>query len=67
MAKDKDCVDTYNRGRTSGNRGGAGAYTESNSEAMRKKGLGDAARKVDRSDTPNEKPYGSMHYPAKGE
>jgi hypothetical protein len=67
MAKD-DHPDTYNRGRTSGNRGGAGAYTESNKEGMRKKDFtSDAARKVDRSDTPSQKSYGSMHYPSKGE
>jgi hypothetical protein len=57
----------WNRARTSGNRGGAGAYTETDKEASArlKRGdvSGDSAVKVDRS--PSKNSFGSFHYPSK--
>jgi hypothetical protein len=52
-----------------GNRDGAGAYTESSEEALKKLNRGDifsdSGVKTDRSDAPNQKPYSSFHYPGK--
>jgi hypothetical protein len=71
VTKDNDLhkdADTWGRGRTDGNRDGAGAYTQSDKEALaqlkRGKLPGEGGGKIDRSDTPNKKPYGSGHYPA---
>jgi hypothetical protein len=71
MTKDNDQhkdSDTWGRGRTEGNRGGAGAYTETEAEVLKrlKRGdlTGDAAKNVDCSDEPSKTPFGSWHYPA---
>jgi hypothetical protein len=72
MAKDDELhrdADRWGFGRTSGNRRGAGAYTETDKEALArlKRGnlVGDGAVRIDRSDSPNKRPYGSFHYPSK--
>jgi hypothetical protein len=64
MSKDNDHRDSdrYGRGRANP-KGGTGAYTES-SRFKSGDDIGkDRCGKTDRSDSPRQKPYGSMHYP----